>query len=465
MAEILVVDDDPHIREMLARILRRAGHTAALAANLAEALDQAAAAPLPVVLLDLDLPDGNGLDIIADLKASPGAPEVVIITGSDHENSAETAFKYGAWDYLRKPFHNDEVALTLGRALQYAAEKQEAPSVIALDRVGIVGGCAAITASLDEVAQAASGDSPVLVAGETGTGKELFARAIHANSGRRGSALVVVDCAALPANLVESTLFGHRKGAFTGADREQVGLIKQADGGTLFLDEVGELPLEVQRAFLRVLQEKTFRPVGASREQRSDFRLVAATNRDLAAMVEAGTFREDLHFRLNAFCINLPPLRERGEDLQELLLGFLVRACTAKGIVTKGHSPEFMATLQRYPWPGNVRELNNTVERAVSAAGGDPILHPTHLPAAIRAAAVNGTASSTRPPGSVDDGQLPALEDLPALGAYRQQAAEAAEARYLEQLMRRTGGKIKAAREISGLSKSRLYELIKKYGV
>jgi two-component system NtrC family response regulator len=239
-----------------------------------------------VIFLDVRLPDGNGLDILPDIMALPDPPEVIILTGKGDPDGAELAIRGGVWDYLLKPSSIREISLTLGRALKYHEEKRGRDGDRGLELNGVVGDSPVIKVSFNLLSQAARSETNVLITGETGTGKELFASTIHANSKRKSGNFVVVDCAGLTESLLESTLYGHRKGAFTGAQSDRIGLVKLADGGTLFLDEVGEMPLSMQKAFLRVLQERTFRPVGDTREQTSDFRLVAATNRDLDEMVE-----------------------------------------------------------------------------------------------------------------------------------------------------------------------------------
>jgi two-component system NtrC family response regulator len=308
---------------------------------------------------------------------------------------------------------------------------------------------------LDLLAQAAHSEVNVLLAGETGTGKEVFARAIHENSMRGENNFVVVDCTALPETLVESVLFGHEKGAFTGADRAQVGLVRQAHAGTLFLDEIGELPLAVQKAFLRVLQEHRFRPVGAKGEIESDFRLIAATNRSLEKMVQDGTFRSDLLFRVRTLPIELPPLSARKEDIKELAMYHMARVCERYQIGTKGFSPEVFDALMAYEWPGNVRELVNAIERAISDAYHEPTLFPKHLPLDLRVKVARS---------SVKKEAIPTAEGVIPLGSLAE-CRHAAEGRYLRDLMFQTKGKIKEACRISGLSRSRLYVLLKEHNL
>jgi two-component system NtrC family response regulator len=336
-----------------------------------------------------------------------------------------------------------------------------------LNRAEIIGNSPALNECLDLLAHAASGDINVLITGETGTGKELFASAIHDNSARAKESFVVVDCAALPKTLVESVLFGHEKGAYTGADSTKDGLIRQADGGTLFLDEVGELPLEIQKKFLRVLQEKSFRPVGSKYEKKSDFRLIAATNRDLTELVRKRVFREDLLFRLRALTIVLPPLKQRVEDIKPLALHYISRLCERYRIETKGFSPDFFEVLSSHKWPGNVRELNQALERALTSAGPHPMLFPKDLPAELRVQVVRNTigVDAASLSGSIADGKIDSNEPLPKLQDARAAAIADVEQRYLKALLTQTSGDIKEACRVSGLSRSRLYTLLKNHDI
>jgi len=353
----------------------------------------------------------------------------------------------------------------LVRALQYREEKKAKKPLMALKLDGIVGQNPKMRSCYDLLAQAADSEANVLIYGETGTGKELFARAIHANSRRRNREFVVVDCAALPESLVESALFGYEKGAFTGADKSQTGLIKQADGGTLFLDEVGELPLTMQKAFLRVLQERRFRPLGARQEVESNFRLVAATNRDLDRAVAEGTFRRDLLFRLRALTINLPPLREHLDDIKELVLYHTGRLCEAYGIPQKGFAPEFFDCLMAYDWPGNVRELVNTLDRALAEARHEPTLFPSHLPSYIRVKAVRHAVGGESAGVPASLGLSAPGAPLPRLREVREAAIAQAEKQYLEELLAIAKNDLKEACRISALSQPRLYALLKKHRI
>ena len=455
MARVLIVDDDELIGEMLSVMVEDMGHSASSATTLKAGFEKASSDNFDVIFLDIRMPDGNGLDLLPKIRELPLHPEVIIITGRGDPDGAELAIKNGAWDYIQKSSSTKEMLLPFVRALQYREEKNARKPPTALKLNGVIGKSPSMNVCLDLLAQAAHSDVNVLLAGETGTGKEVFARAIHENSMRGGNNFVVVDCTALPETLVESVLFGHEKGAFTGADRAQVGLVKQADAGTLFLDEIGELPLAVQKAFLRVLQEHRFRPVGAKREIESDFRLIAATNRSLERMVQDRTFRSDLLFRVRTLPIELPPLSARKEDIKELAMYHMARVCERYQIGTKGFSPEVFDALMAYEWPGNVRELVNAIERAISDAYHEPTLFPKHLPLDLRVKVARS---------SVKKEAIPTAEGVVPLGSLAE-CRHAAEGRYLRDLMFQTKGKIKDACRISGLSRSRLYVLLKKHNL
>jgi two-component system NtrC family response regulator len=384
MNRILIIDDDEMICDLVSRHLRQKGYEVACALTLDAGMNMAETGSPDVVFLDVHMPDGNGLDALPRIKAAASSPEVIIFTAQGDPEGAETAIRSGAWDYIEKPPSTQGMMLPLIRALQYREEKKRIKPKTALRREGIVGSSRELEACLDLAAQAANSESSVLITGETGTGKELFARAIHENSARSSGNLVVVDCGALPEALVESILFGHERGAFTGADKTREGLIRQAHGGTLFLDEVGELPMSVQKTFLRVLQERRFRPVGANKEVESNFRLLAATNRDLEHMVRSGRFRSDLLFRLRTLVLDLPPLKGRTGDIRDIAMHYMSKFCSQSVTGTRGFSPEFLEALFAYPWPGNVRELIHALEMAIASAGSEPTLHLFHLPISIR---------------------------------------------------------------------------------
>ena len=468
MANVLIIDDDKAVCDVIAQMVASLGHEARKARTLKEGLELASATAFDVVFLDVRLPDGNGLEALPELHGTPSSPEVIIITGFGDPDGAEVAIRSGAWDYLEKPFSPKKIALPLKRIIQYREDVKKARKpAVALKTEGIVGSSLQMKACMNALAQASNSETNVLITGETGTGKELFARAIHANSSRTDRNFVVVDCAALPETLVESALFGYERGAYTGAVKSQDGLIKQADGGTLFLDEVGELTPSIQKSFLRVLQERLFRPLGGRTEVQSDFRLVAATNRNLDQMAEAGAFRKDLAYRLQSFNLGLPPLRERDGDIKDLVLFHMNRLCENYGIGPKGFSPDFFDLLAVYDWPGNVRELFNTIERILAEAQYEPTFFPKHLPEHIRIHVARASVAKEKasPAGSTTTESPKRPKTLPRYREFREDSLADLEKRYFEQLMEMTRGNIKQACNVSGLGRTRLYTLLKKYGV
>jgi two-component system NtrC family response regulator len=441
------------------------GHAASRAFTMQEALKKVHEDDCDVVFLDIRLPDGNGLDALPLIRKAPSNPEVIILTGFGDPDGAELAMRNEVWDYLQKPSSVKDMTLTLSRAIQYREEKKSHKPPLVLKREGIIGSSPQMESVMNILAQAAGNEANVLITGATGTGKELFAWAIHNNSRRAEKNFVVVDCTALPETLVESILFGHEKGAFTGADKMRDGLVKQAHGGTLFLDEVGELPLTIQKSFLRVLQGRSFRPIGGKDIIESDFRLIAATNRDLGDMVAKGRFREDLLFRIRTLNIDLPPLRNRPADIEDLTKHYIAKFCNRYGIAQKGFSPEFLDALKRYEWPGNVRELINTLERALSTSFHEPTLFPKHLPIDMRVRLAKGSIDKDGPDKPAKEGAMKPSTLLPDMKSFRDAAISEAEQRYLTELKAITGGKIRDACRISGLSRPRLYALLKKYGL
>jgi two-component system NtrC family response regulator len=465
MAQILIIDDDPIVCETISHIVQHLGHEARIAHSLEEGVKEVSSRAVDVVLLDVRLPDGNGLEAVPRIRKAPSSPEIIILTGYGDPDGAELAIKNGAWDYLEKPSSRQQISLILTRALQYRQQKGTIKPIESIDREAIVGNSPLMRECLDLVAQAAKSDANVLITGETGTGKELFALAIHNNSGRARNSFVVVDCAALPKNLVESVLFGHEKGAFTSADKAQEGLIRQANGGTLFLDEVGELSPSVQKSFLRVLQERRFRPVGGKEEIASDFRLIAASNRDLDDLVRRGQFREDLLFRLRTLIIELPPLRERLEDIKELVRHYITQLAEEHRAEAKDFSPEFMDVLTRYPWPGNVRELVHALERAFVTALHEPVLYPKHLPTHLRTQLARTSIRKKATPAPAQSRGGDPSPSFLTLQQVREGALADAERQYLKDLIEHTRGDIQQACHASGLSRSRLYSLLKKYGI
>jgi len=463
MSIILIMDDDPMMNEALTSVVESMGHRVHCAFTIQEGLNMAQANGYDLVFLDVNMPDGNGLDFIERIKDAPSNPEVIIITAFSNSDGARLAIENGGWDYIQKASSLEEMTLPLIRALQYRKEKGKRTPVC-LNREKIIGNSLQMKKALHELARAAGSSANVLIQGQTGTGKEIFARTIHDNSKRSQFNFVVVDCASLPESLVESILFGHEKGAFTGADKAREGLIAQAHEGTLFLDEIGELPLKVQKSFLRVLQEKKYRPIGSSKERSSDFRLIAATNRNLDDMVRKNRFRSDLLFRLQALKIHLPALKERRQDIKQLFQHYMNELCELKGTTIKGYSPDFFEALTSYDWPGNVRELINVVEHVIASTSGESTLFAYHLPTCIRIhAAEHALAQPIDEPHEFSDVTRGTTntDELPTYRGFRRQS----ESRYLQKLITVTRGDKKQACKRSGLSRAHFYQLLKDHNI
>lgn len=458
MSRILIVDDDPQVSETLAAMATRLGHQCLTAASLRDALHHLRHDEIDLVFLDVRLPDGNGLDALEVVSALPHPPCVIILTGQGDPEGAELAIQSGVWDYLVKPSPIRQIRETLNRALA-SREEEKRPGKL-LDLADIIGESPVMRKLCHErIAQASGSDSTVLITGETGTGKDLLARAIHRNSLRADRSFVTVDCASLTESLLESTLFGHVKGAFTGATRDGTGLVRLADQGTLFLDEIGELPLSAQKTFLRVLQERRFRPVGASQELESDFRLICATNQDLEGMVRTGQFRQDLFYRINTIHVALPPLRDREGDIGPLARYHIERLCEQNRTPCKSMAPDFVRTLEQHDWPGNVRELFNTVEQALVLSGAGQTIYAQHLPRSVRIRATQSLLARTdrQPPMP----SKPEEEFLPTFKDFKGQM----EAEYLARLLKVHGRDMQQMARISGLSRSHLYAMLKKYNL
>jgi two-component system NtrC family response regulator len=464
-ASILIIDDDKGMSYTLSRMVQETGHSAQTAFTIDEGMAVAQARDFDVVFLDVKLPDGNGLDMIPHIQALPFPPEIIIITAFGEKNGASKALKSGVWDYIEKPARIDTMKLSLLRALEYRNQKKALNMPLSIERSGIIGNSPKLLMCITLMAHAAKSEANVLLRGETGTGKELFARAIHKNSNRSQKPFIVVDCGSLPGDLAESILFGHVKGAFTGADKSHEGLVKQADSGTLFLDEVGDLPLDIQKKFLRVLQERRYRPVGSENEVESNFRLVSATNRDLESESESGRFRKDLLYRLITFVIELPPLRERIRDIKEITNYYNDKLCKGYGWKSKEISNEFFQLLYTHEWPGNVRELLSTLERALAMEPFCPTLYPKHLPENIRTGILDISAGKQETVSGDEHHAFRSPRDMPPWKAHRQQAIRQVEERYLKDLVQYTAGDIAAACKISGLKRARLYQLLKQYDV
>ncbi len=464
MARVLIIDSDEPFRAKLTKSVRQRGFETCDCATMPQAMRRLETEAWDVVLLADNLSQGDIISNLGRITNCGSAPEVVVMAGQGSQDLAEQAIRAGAWNYFTKPPSLHRLAVVIERIAGY---RSAAPltRTVALKRGEIIGNSKPLQAALDQVAQAAISEANVLITGETGTGKELFARAVHENSPRSDRAFVVVDCAALPSTLAESVLFGHEKGAFTSADAKAEGLVRQAHGGTLFLDEVGELPMSVQKVFLRVIETRRYRAVGATREDISDFRLVAATNRDLEAMVAKDRFRSDLLFRLQGFSLLLPPLKIIADDINELTCNYIGSICHRLSLPRKGFSPDFLEALMQYHWPGNVRELFHAIDQAVSMAGNEAILYPRHLPTHIRAQMARAGvehrhAHKDEPPKQA---RYKADQELPDIRQGRAEALAHFEKQYLKELLHRTGGNMRKACTISGLSRARIYALMKHY--
>lgn len=367
-ARILVIDDEENIRKSLKMILEYEGYSFLEAATGEEGLDRLdAAVGLDLVLLDIKMPGKDGLEVLADIKSRPYSPEVIMISGQGTIQSAVEATKLGAFDFLEKPLHRERVLLSIRNALSQASLKRECQDLKRRSekRYEIVGNHPSMKSLWKDILKTAPTNATILIHGESGTGKELIARAIHGRSLRSWEKFVQVNCAAIPEELIESELFGHEKGAFTGATEKKTGKFEQADGGTIFLDEIGDMSLKTQSKVLRVLEEGEVQKVGSSSVGKVDVRIIAATNKDLREEMKEGRFREDLFFRLNVVPIHSPPLRERPEDIP-LLVDYFCRAfCEENNFKLKKFSAAVLETFAAFPWKGNVRELKNVVERLI----------------------------------------------------------------------------------------------------
>ncbi len=467
MAYVLIIGGNQERSRALAFGIQRAGHKVAVVGALEAGLAKSAQVLFDVVFLDVHLPDGSGLDGLRELRAGLLPPEVIIIANMDDVKSMETAIQWGAWDIYHKDAPFDLLMLSLVRALQYRESQQPQLAPTVFHSSELIGHSPHFLAALNTAAQAANSDVNVLITGETGVGKELFAAAIHENSQRAKEAFVVVDCSALPETLIASTLFGHEKGAFTGADSAHKGLVAIADGGTLFLDEVGDMPIEIQKAFLRVLQERRFRPIGSQQEMKSDFRIIAATHRDLDALVKQNLFRKDLLFRLRTMTVNVPPLRERKDDIPLLAAHFIHRKGLSPSSAFKGVSEGFAEALKSYSWPGNVRELAQAIASALATAANNPILFTKHLPHHIRihlARIKINSPSNNCVNDCIYESDIGPNSFEEALLSYREMRMEFERA-YFEALIRQADHNIETACRIAQLSRPHIYALLRKHNL
>ncbi len=457
MAHVLVVDDQKSLRQTLAITLSRAGHAVDEAASGLEAVRRVDEALYDLVITDLKMEGTDGLAVLEAVKARDQDTEVLIVTAYGTIESAVQAIRRGAHDYLTKPFLPDQLLHAVDLALERRRLRTEVRALARRiddpnDPDQLVGESPSFRRVLELVAEWATSDSTILITGETGTGKDQLARLIQRASPRRDRPYVVVNCATIPDSLFESELFGHMKGAFSGSTRNRKGLAQEADGGTLFLDEVGELPLEIQPQLLRFLESGEVRPIGQNRSLRVDARVIAATNRDLKAMIRQGAFREDLYYRLNVLPVELPPLRERKDDLPRLAIHFLARFARRLGRPAAELSKRAQLVLRSYDWPGNIRELENVIERGVMLCKGTE-LRPEHLlmPGGGAGLSASDPANPTLPAGAGvalgDAVTLAEVERLHILG-----------------VLQREGGNQKRAAQVLDVSKSTLWRKLKEYG-
>ena len=384
MTKILIIDDDDIFSRQLSLYVDRMGYDCELAQNMQSGLKLANESAFDIIFLDVILPDSNGLTGINQLKSAESNPEVVVITGDGDIDGAEVALTKGAWDYLVKPPAYNKIKLLIKRIIQFRKEKEKPKEKILFNREGIIGNSSALKSVLGKMAKAALSESNVFITGETGTGKELVAKVIHQNSKRQEQPFVTIDCTNLPDTLAANILFGHKKGTYTGAEKNRTGLVHEADGGILFLDEVGDLTPGVQKSLLRVLQEKRYRPIGAREEVSCDFRVISSSNKDLRGLVDKGLFRKDLYYRLVVFRLDLPPLRMRKEDIKQLVNHYVGTICEQMGTGVKGISTDFIEALECYDWPGNIRELINLIHLTFTNAFDAPMLYPHFLPKEFR---------------------------------------------------------------------------------
>ena len=444
---VLVVDDDPAHREMLKTLVSGWGYTVELASDGPEGVDMIKERPFDIVLMDMRMIQMSGMEALEAIKEYNPSVPVIIMTAYSSVETAVESLKKGAYDYLTKPLDFEKLKLLLDRIIENIYLKQENLALKnslgkRFSRENIIGKSKKMTELLQTVEMAAPTDANILISGESGTGKELIAEAIHQNSPRQEFSFIKINCAAITETLLESELFGHEKGAFTGADKKRKGLFQKADRGSILLDEIGEMSLAMQAKLLRVIQEKEVTPVGGEKSIPVDVRIIASTNKDLKVLAGTGDFREDLFFRLNVVSLSMPPLRERPEDIPELALRFLETYAGKNNRRINGFTPEAMDAMIRYEWPGNVRELTNCVERAVVLA--------RHENLTLEDLPFSKEESETPPPGLTDFGDRP-------LSEIEKQAV-------LSTLESTKGNRSEAARRL-GITRKTLLKKLKQYNV
>jgi two-component system nitrogen regulation response regulator GlnG len=454
MPTLLVVDDEPGVCYSIARLFGDETTRVVSAGTVAEGMRLFRAERPEVVVLDLLLPDGSGLQAFEAIRALSPKQPVIFITAHGTATTAIEAMKQGAFDYLIKPLDFTRVANILRRAFEAAYLMRVPPVVPALEpREQLVGRAPVIQEVCKQIGRVAPQDMNVLILGESGTGKELVARAVYHHSKRADRPFLAINCAALPEPLIESELFGHEKGAFTGADRQRIGKFEQCQDGTIFLDEIGDMPLAAQAKVLRLLQDQTFERVGGSESIRTHVRVIAATNQDLERRIAAGRFRADLYYRLQGMTISLPALRDRPDDIAELAHHFLFLFNRELGLNVQGFDPDALACLRAYRWPGNVRELQAVLKTAMLKGTG-PLLLPEFLPPAVRGLAEPSAAAPQ--PAQVDVSAL--IDDLLTRGVndVHSQVVGAVERMLFDKVLRATGGHLGKAAERLGLNRSTL---------
>jgi two-component system nitrogen regulation response regulator GlnG len=459
---LLVIDDEPGVCYSFRRVFGGEGVEVATANSAAEGLDQARDFQPDVIVLDLQLPDRNGLDVFRELQQLDPHRPVVFITAHGTTETALEAMKNGAFDYLVKPVNLEQTSQVLARAFDAARlPRQAAPEPDAGDGERIVGRSLVMQEMCKALGRIAPQDVNVLIRGESGTGKELVARAIVRHSPRSDRPFLAINCAAIPESLLESELFGHEPGAFTGADKRRLGKFEQCDGGTLFLDEIGDLALPAQAKLLRVLQEQRFERVGGNQMVQTRVRILAATNQDLEQLVATGRFRKDLYYRLNVVSIHVPALRERREDIAELAHYFLQRFNRELGLDLRGLTPETLELLQRHDWPGNVRELEGVLKQAMLAAAG-PLLLPEFLPRDLR-----GVPSPSLPTSDATLDLASLITGLLQSGEREvyTRVIQAVERELFTRVLRHTHGRQTQASEILGLNRTTLRYKLRELGV
>ena len=447
--KILIVDDERNIRRSVEMILKGAGYEVTEAASSNEATSRLAEQNFDLVLLDIVMPGSelDGLQFLPTLKQFPQRPTAIIISGNATIQNAVTATREGAYDFIEKPISKDKLLIAVKNALAQRQLKEENARLRRemTGQFAMIGASAALQKIREQISRVAPTHTRVLILGESGTGKELVARAIHEASERKPQAFIKVNCAAIPEDLIESELFGHEKGAFTGASATRDGKFLQADGGTLFLDEIGDMSLRVQAKVLRALQEGEFERVGGTQTLRVNVRVVAATNKNLEEEVRRGRFREDLWFRLNVVPIHMPPLRERKEDVPALVQHFCEHYCRENGFRLKQIAPEAMARLQSHDWPGNIRELRNAIERFVIMTATDTIT-AADLPLNLQVS-------------------QPMLKSAFQPGQTLREVRDQVERDYILACLESTGGNITQAAQILGIERSNLHKKMRALGV